>query len=753
MHRCHLTLATLAVAALLLPATSRAAFRPVEGGIEFSLERPGASSVALAGDFNGWDTAATPMADPDGDGTWVVVVDLEPGRHEYKFVVDGSTWVNDPDNPLTGGEYGNSVLELAPGGTVQDPSATRPARPSQPSGTPSASNTPVNSRVYIGGWFRMLMEGRTGADGDARLRLQRPEDQFNLDVTANLNRNLWGSLRLQVETGEGGANELGTELYKAQSNLQTDGFAVKAYYNEEAWASRDVLGLLGTGDLRGTIEVERLPFGQGTQGVVLQTDAWGNDLSLLYSDTYDEDILNPSEPTVLQPRKEGLNQNTGTDMLGLRLSRPWRDGELGLSYRGEYSDWWINFNSQENNTPPELQAHLDADPRAENQKSDNFELANDEHFVALDLAHPLPSGLVGRIAAGWGWYSARWSLGNREDVQGDGAVNGEVDIPVGSENLWRGLAGLDWQREGWSLSAEHEWQHGEGMSAGENRVAYRTTPGPILRDHERFALNGITSRYNDVNGADAVDVVRLGPTPRRFDNTTRVGGEYRAGAFELQLRVERQAEALSYSEFFGGGAAGLDRARTSFAPSIHWRPFDAPRHYLGLVGQVLRHDDPDELALAGFEAEASPQPYQGNGHLLRLQQDELLLVGRLPTGLDIEGTPLDLRLDLRVAEYSSQDGLVDGDGEPVDLGGSFFNAFAALSYYVTESIELQLGYGVDPVYYDVIDARGWPNGRQMFRDQWLVEQRLDPWNPANILRAESELEDRNQVVINALVTF
>jgi 1,4-alpha-glucan branching enzyme len=69
-------------------------------GYLFSFKDPSAANVHLAGEFNGWSEDATPMADPDGDGTWTVVVPLKPGRYEYKFVVDGGArWVEDKGNP------------------------------------------------------------------------------------------------------------------------------------------------------------------------------------------------------------------------------------------------------------------------------------------------------------------------------------------------------------------------------------------------------------------------------------------------------------------------------------------------------------------------------------------------------------------------------------------------------------------------------------------------------------------------------
>lgn len=63
--------------------------------VQFALEAPGASSVAVAGDFDGWQGAHS-LQDVDGDGVWTGRVPVEPGVHAYMFLVDGSTWMTDP---------------------------------------------------------------------------------------------------------------------------------------------------------------------------------------------------------------------------------------------------------------------------------------------------------------------------------------------------------------------------------------------------------------------------------------------------------------------------------------------------------------------------------------------------------------------------------------------------------------------------------------------------------------------------------
>ncbi|RMD99501.1 MAG: hypothetical protein D6814_05460, partial [Calditrichaeota bacterium] len=80
--------------------------------------RPGRrpQSLAVMGSFNNWNRHANPMKDPDGDGVYEATLPLDPGRYEYKFVLNGREFA-DPANPDSVsnpfGSY-NSVLTLRP---------------------------------------------------------------------------------------------------------------------------------------------------------------------------------------------------------------------------------------------------------------------------------------------------------------------------------------------------------------------------------------------------------------------------------------------------------------------------------------------------------------------------------------------------------------------------------------------------------------------------------------------------------------
>ena len=54
-----------------------------------------AESVHLVGEFNDWDTTATPMK-RGKSGVFRVVLELEPGReYQFRYLVNGEHWCND----------------------------------------------------------------------------------------------------------------------------------------------------------------------------------------------------------------------------------------------------------------------------------------------------------------------------------------------------------------------------------------------------------------------------------------------------------------------------------------------------------------------------------------------------------------------------------------------------------------------------------------------------------------------------------
>jgi len=64
----------------------------------FSFTAPSASSVQLVGDFTDWQEHPIHLQKSSG-GVWRAKVELNPGEHHYRFVVDGE-WRDDPECKL-----------------------------------------------------------------------------------------------------------------------------------------------------------------------------------------------------------------------------------------------------------------------------------------------------------------------------------------------------------------------------------------------------------------------------------------------------------------------------------------------------------------------------------------------------------------------------------------------------------------------------------------------------------------------------
>src|ERR1700748_831104 len=63
--------------------------------VEFVLQCIGAERVYVCGDFNEWESPGLQMIRKPNVGLWEKRLLLPPGRHEYKFMVDGK-WQHDP---------------------------------------------------------------------------------------------------------------------------------------------------------------------------------------------------------------------------------------------------------------------------------------------------------------------------------------------------------------------------------------------------------------------------------------------------------------------------------------------------------------------------------------------------------------------------------------------------------------------------------------------------------------------------------
>jgi hypothetical protein len=92
-----------------------------ESVVMFVFPAPSAERVSVVGDFNGWDTAATPMKRIGNTDYWSVTVPMSVGRHIFSYFAvtkDGERWSADPTRPSApddGFGRANSVVLVGTG--------------------------------------------------------------------------------------------------------------------------------------------------------------------------------------------------------------------------------------------------------------------------------------------------------------------------------------------------------------------------------------------------------------------------------------------------------------------------------------------------------------------------------------------------------------------------------------------------------------------------------------------------------------
>ncbi len=81
--------------------------------VEFSFYRPGATSVQVAGDFNGWKAEDIAMA-PLGDGNWKARLRLPAGEFRFRYCADGEWFTDYAACGLEPGRFGLDSILIVP---------------------------------------------------------------------------------------------------------------------------------------------------------------------------------------------------------------------------------------------------------------------------------------------------------------------------------------------------------------------------------------------------------------------------------------------------------------------------------------------------------------------------------------------------------------------------------------------------------------------------------------------------------------
>ena len=79
-------------------------------GVTFRVWSPNATSVAVPGNFNGWNTAANFLVQEGASGVWSGDISSAKPNDEYKYHINGSIWKRDPRGRKAVNSVGNSII-------------------------------------------------------------------------------------------------------------------------------------------------------------------------------------------------------------------------------------------------------------------------------------------------------------------------------------------------------------------------------------------------------------------------------------------------------------------------------------------------------------------------------------------------------------------------------------------------------------------------------------------------------------------
>ncbi len=628
--------AGLAALLLLAAGGALAGVRQVADGVEFSYYAPGAGQVFLAGSFNGWNATEIPLTN-DGKGNWTVVRKLAPGKHEYKFVVDGS-WFADPGNPDTVPDpYGgaNSLVNIGPDGKMAAAAATEAARP--------ISNTPLNARVYVGGRYLVRQEFVKDLEDDPRFRLLRPEQKVDLNFNTTVSELVDSYTRLRLDNTENVIqNDIAAYLDEASVDVHPASFHLLGYWNMEVLALGDPLTLGGDIDLPGTILDDHLPGGKGTAGAVIDADPAGFHFQGFFANVYDADYYNDPD----------LFDNTGEDRIGLRLSRRLGGFDVGLPAYLQRQLIWSDFGTlvgQEQTGIPHLDEYLarSGDP------STWFEVERRLYDYGLDLSRAFGPVL---LQAEWLYGDRRTALVTGND-SGPNLENGEIDVPLltRSRRTWHGEAHVD-LGPAWNLDVEDTWTDESGAQPDETEL-------PLLFLPESEADRRV---YFVVGGSPPPARVHYSEATLDWD-----GGDRRHVVWLQRIDQEVDYGVVDEASPDSGATAGTTVWVLSGLQQV-----GDPGRGLGRWG--LEH------ALTWADYDGADLEY--HSYELILRQERNLT------------ETLSFLLDVRWIRYDTADRTGES---PVEAEQDYWAPYGGLRYRPIPRLEVVAAYGVDPLRFEI----------------------------------------------------
>jgi 1,4-alpha-glucan branching enzyme len=94
--------------------TTRKTTRKTTPKVSFELFAPEKQQVSVTGDFTSWDSSGIELK-KDKKGYWKTNIVLQPGRYEYKFIVDEEWWTDPNNDNVVDNGMGslNSIIDTA----------------------------------------------------------------------------------------------------------------------------------------------------------------------------------------------------------------------------------------------------------------------------------------------------------------------------------------------------------------------------------------------------------------------------------------------------------------------------------------------------------------------------------------------------------------------------------------------------------------------------------------------------------------
>jgi len=668
----------------------------VDGGILFTYRDSGAGSVTLAGSFNGWNATDNPLTD-DGQGNWAIVQALDPGEHEYKFVVDGA-WFADPENPDTktdpyGGSnslviVGDDGQLLASGAVVADDGGNQP-------------NTNLNAKLYMDGRYltRFQYAKNVAVDVgdesavDSRYRLQRPTQSVDLNFHADVSDIASTFTRLRLDSDQNIIqNNIAGFLDEANLVIHPKNFDMKVYWNQEVFTSHDLLQLGGNIDLPGSIYHDHIDYGKGSAGLLFDADPIGIKTVVFFANVHNHDYYDDPD----------LYDNTGEDKIGLRLSKKIGPIEIGAPVWIERSMVWLDFETEAGLPSTGIPA-LDEHRAKTNDTSTWYETETHNYNLGLDLRINLSDKFM---IGGQGNYvdlQQRFVTGNRSS---ETKQNGQLDVPFLERDRRMVLGQIDFNpSENMKFSLKHIAADMKGANPDQRMLQYNFLDQDVANKQIYFTIEDAPASTQ----ADSTDLT----------------WDWHTGSLDLGIWLRRTTYDKDYAPL--DLTVPADNTLTSHTEEL----LEATLMLgLGNTGDFLGHG---EIEFAYKDADAGVASMEADSYELIFRYDRDLTRN---TGFIA---------DLRFINYSSQGN--DENGDLVTDKSDFFNPFVGFRYTPIKKLELVLAYGVDPLDYS-IEYSGRQLGRWWFRQNYMFDH-----PDATLLEAENHLADAQVFTLRAQLLF